>query len=254
MRKKLIAGNWKMNKTLTESKLLIQEIKDGFEKIKLKNVDVVICPPYTSLHLASELLKNSNIKIGAQNVFYKDYGAYTGEISAPMLKDIGCEYVIIGHSERRQFFNETNYLINLKVKNALQNNLKVILCVGETLDERENNIHLKIVDEQLTLGLKEINGDGMKNVIIAYEPVWAIGTGKTATPEQAEEMHKELRISLANLFGEEVSEQTLILYGGSVNENNSFNLFKMPNIDGGLIGGASLKAESFLKIIQSIIN
>ncbi|MGB9696577.1 MAG: triose-phosphate isomerase [Ignavibacteria bacterium] len=254
MRKKLIAGNWKMNKTLSDSKLLIQEIKEGVNKIKLHNVEVVICPPFTSLPLASELLKGSVVKVGAQNVFHKDFGAYTGEISAPMLKDSGCEYVIIGHSERRQYFNETNHLINLKVKNVLQNNLKVILCVGETLGERESNLHIKVVDEQVTLGLKEINQEAMRNVIIAYEPVWAIGTGKTATPEQAEEMHKEIRTSLSNLYGDEIANQTLILYGGSVNETNSYNLFKMPNIDGGLIGGASLKAESFLKIIQSIIN
>lgn len=254
MREKLIAGNWKMNKTLSDSKLLIEEIKEGVNKIRLQNVSVVICPPFTSLHIASELLKYSDIKVGAQNVFHKDFGAYTGEISAPMLKDIGCEYVIIGHSERRQYFNETNHLINLKVKNALKNNLKVILCVGETLEERENNVHIKIVDEQITLGLKEVSKEAMGNVIIAYEPVWAIGTGKTATPDQAEEMHKEIRTSLSNLYGEEIAAQTLILYGGSVNENNSKNLFMMPDIDGGLIGGASLKAESFLKIIQSITN
>lgn len=254
MREKLIAGNWKMNKTLSDSRLLIQEIKEGVNKIRFNNVGIVICPPFTSLQLASELLKDSVIKIGAQNVFHKDCGAYTGEISAPMLKDTGCEYVIIGHSERRQYFNETNQLINLKVKNAIKNNLKVILCVGETLEERENNIHIKVVDEQITLGLSEITEEAMKNVIIAYEPVWAIGTGKTATPEQAEGMHKKIRTSLSNLYGDEIATQTLILYGGSVNENNSYNLFKMPNIDGGLIGGASLKAESFLKIIQSTIN
>lgn len=253
MRKKIIAGNWKMNKTFMTSKELLSEMVNGLSNDVLEKTEVVVCPPFTSLALASELLKNIKIGIGAQNIHQKDDGAYTGEISAPMLKSLNCEYVILGHSERRQYFGETNHLVNAKVKNALKNGIKPILCVGETLDERENNLHMKIVDEQVTLCLKDLTKEDMKNVIIAYEPVWAIGTGKTATPEQANEMHVLIREALENLFGKETAENTRILYGGSMNDKNSAELLAKPDIDGGLIGGASLKADSFIKIINSTL-
>jgi len=253
MRKKLIAGNWKMNLTSLTSKDLLTDLVIRLSDETLKKVDVVVCPPFTSLATAKEVLNKKNIGLGAQNIHQKDEGAYTGEISAPMIKSLNCNYVILGHSERRQYFGETNHLINAKVKNALKNDITPILCVGETLDERENNVHKKIVDEQVTLCLKDLTKDDMKNVIIAYEPVWAIGTGKTATPEQANDMHIAIREALENLFGKEVAESTRILYGGSMNDKNASELLSKPDIDGGLIGGASLKVESFIKIIESAI-
>jgi triosephosphate isomerase len=254
MRKKLVAGNWKMNKTLLTSKELVIDLINKLPKNISDEVDVVICPPYTSLSLVSELLDKSGIKLGAQNVHQIDEGAFTGEISAPMLKTAGCEYAIIGHSERRQYFNETNHLINLKVKNVIKNNLFVILCVGETLGEREKGIYKKIVEEQVSLCLKDISNEDMKEkIIIAYEPVWAIGTGKTASPEQANEMHIEIRKSIGNIFGNEIANNVRILYGGSVNEKNSAELFAKSDIDGGLIGGASLKSDNFTSIVKSAL-
>ena len=254
MRKKLVAGNWKMNKTFLTANELIKELKVKLTKEDLEKVDVVICPPFTSICSAKDLLENSGLKLGAQNVYHKDEGAFTGEISAPMLKSFDCNYVIIGHSERRQFFNETNHLVNAKVKNAIKNNLFVILCVGETLEEREENIHKKIVDEQVTLCLRDLSKEEVeKNIIIAYEPIWAIGTGKTATPEQANEMHIEIRKSLENIFGKNIADSVRILYGGSVNEKNSAELFAKSDIDGGLIGGASLKSDNFTSIVKSAI-
>ena len=254
MRKKLVAGNWKMNKTFLTSKELITELIEKLTKEDLEKVDVIICPPFTAIYSAKELIEGSGLKLGAQNVFHKDDGAFTGEISAPMLKSLNCNYVIIGHSERRQFFNETNHLINLKVKNAIKNNLFVILCVGETLEEREENIHKKIVDEQVTLCLRDLSKEDVgKNIIIAYEPIWAIGTGKTATPEQANEMHIEIRKSLENIFGKDVADSIRILYGGSVNDKNSAELFAKSDIDGGLIGGASLKSDNFTSIVKSAL-
>lgn len=253
MRKKLIAGNWKMNKTPLASSELINGIAENIPDEIYDKVDVVVCPPFTSLAIVGELLKNKKIKLGAQNIHQKDEGAYTGEVSAPMIKDLNCDFVILGHSERRQYFGETNHLINAKVKNALKNGLTPILCVGETLDEREKNIHKKLVDEQITLCLKDLTKEDMINVVIAYEPVWAIGTGKTATPEQANEMHVLIREALENLFGKETAENTRILYGGSMNDKNSAELLAKPDIDGGLIGGASLKAESFVKIVKSAV-
>lgn len=253
MRKKLIAGNWKMNKTSFASKELLNEMVKGLNEDILSKVDVLVCPPFTSLAIASETLKGIKISIGAQNIHQKDEGAYTGEISAQMIKNLDCSYVILGHSERRQYFGETNHLINAKVKIALKNGLTPILCVGETLEERESNMHKKIVDEQVTLCLKDLSAEDLKNVVIAYEPVWAIGTGKTATPEQANEMHILIREALENLFGKETAGSTRILYGGSMNDKNSNELLSQPDIDGGLIGGASLKADSFIQIIKSAI-
>jgi triosephosphate isomerase len=251
MRKKFIAGNWKMNTTSVTSKDLLTGLAGGLTDDTLEKVDVVVCPPFTSLATANEVIKNKKIGIGAQNIHQKDEGAYTGEISAPMIKSMNCGYVILGHSERRQYFGETNHLINAKIKNALKNGIKPILCVGETLDERENNVHIKIVDDQVTLCLKDLTKEDLKNVIIAYEPVWAIGTGKTATPDMANEMHVVIRQAIENIFGKETSEETRILYGGSMNDKNASDLLAKPDIDGGLIGGAALKADSFIKIIES---
>ncbi len=253
MRKILIAGNWKMNKTSLTSSELINGIAENIPDEIYDKVDVVVCPPFTSLAITGELLKNKKIKLGAQNIHQKDEGAYTGEVSAPMIKDLNCDFVILGHSERRQYFGETNHLVNAKIKNALKNKIKPILCVGETLDEREKNIHKKLVDEQITLCLKDLTKEDMINVVIAYEPVWAIGTGKTATPEQANEMHVLIREALENLFGKDTAGNTRILYGGSMNDKNSAELLAKPDIDGGLIGGASLKAESFVQIVKSAL-
>lgn len=251
MRKKFIAGNWKMNTTSLTSKDLLNGLVSGLSDEILEKVEVVVCPPFTSLATAGEIIKNKKIGIGAQNIHQKDEGAYTGEISAQMILSLNCGYVILGHSERRQYFGETNHLINAKVKNALKHGLKPILCVGETLDERDNNVHMKIVDEQVTLCLKDLTKEDLKNVIIAYEPVWAIGTGKTATPDMANEMHVAIREALENIFGKETAENTRVLYGGSMNDKNASELLAKPDIDGGLIGGAALKAENFIKIIES---
>jgi triosephosphate isomerase len=253
MRKKLIAGNWKMNKTISESYDLILNLKKLISPEVLKKVDVLICPPFVNLNAANDILENSGISTGGQNVHYKDEGAFTGEISAKMLKSVGCNYVIIGHSERRQYFFETNDIINLKIKKALENELIPILCVGETLEQREANIHIKIVDEQVTLCLKGLSDEEIRKIVIAYEPVWAIGTGKTASREQANEMHILIRKSVSNLFANEIANNIIILYGGSMNDKNSKELLSMSDIDGGLIGGASLIAESFVNIVNSAI-
>jgi triosephosphate isomerase len=253
MRKKFVAGNWKMNKNIAEAADLMKEIKENLKYGVSEKVETVICPPYLSLQTAGEIFAGSKIGYGAQNMHSKDDGAFTGEISGRMLKDAGCRYVILGHSERRQFFNETNHLINLKVIKALESGLFPILCVGETLEQREEEIHKKIVDEQVTLCLKGVSEADAEKIIIAYEPVWAIGTGKTATSEQAEEMHVEIRNSIANLYNISIAGNIRILYGGSVNDTNAKELFSMPDIDGGLIGGASLKAAGFIKIIESAL-
>ncbi|MBN1634719.1 MAG: triose-phosphate isomerase [Ignavibacteria bacterium] len=249
--KKLVAGNWKMNKTNGESYLLSREIIAGLTEKEFLKCDVVLCPPFTSLASVHSVIKESEVRLGAQNMHYKEDGAFTGEISGRMLVASGCDYVILGHSERRQFFYETDHLINLKIKKAISDKLIPIICVGETLEQRESGVYEKVVDEQVTLCLKEITKDDIEKILIAYEPVWAIGTGKTATPEQANSMHKKIREALANLFGEEISSKIRILYGGSVNDKNAKELFSQSDIYGGLIGGASLKPESFINIIKN---
>ena len=249
--KKLVAGNWKMNKTNGESYLLSREIIAGLTEKEFLKCDVVLCPPFTSLASVHSVIKESEVRLGAQNMHYKDDGAFTGEISGRMLVASGCDYVILGHSERRQFFHETDHLINLKIKKALETKLIPIVCVGETLEQRESGVFEKVVDEQVTLCLKEITKENAEKIIIAYEPVWAIGTGKTATPGQANSMHIKIREALTNLFGEEISRKIRILYGGSVNDKNATELFSQSDIDGGLIGGASLKTDSFINIIKS---
>jgi triosephosphate isomerase len=245
MRKPFIAGNWKMNKNAEEALSLANLLKNKLKNVK--NRDVVVCPPYTSLCCVSKELKGSNIKVGAQNMHYEDKGAYTGEISPLMLRDF-CEYVILGHSERRQYFNEDDAIINRKVKKALEYDLKPILCVGETLQQREENKTFDVVREQLNMSLKSI-GKGIKNVIIAYEPVWAIGTGKNATPAEAEEVHIFIRKELGKLYSSKVAHGMRIIYGGSVKASNAKELMSQSNIDGCLVGGASLDADEFAKII-----
>jgi triosephosphate isomerase len=250
MRIKVIAGNWKMNKDINESKELISKLKTGIEELSL-NCEIVICPPFTSLSEASTMIKGSKIRLGAQNLHQEETGAFTGEVSAIMLLSAGCEYVIIGHSERRTIFKESDELINKKITNALKNNLKPIFCVGELLEEREKNITEQVVKSQITKGLQGFSEKDLKSLIIAYEPVWAIGTGKTATPQQAEEVHLFIRDLLIENYSSEFAENLGILYGGSVKPENSKDLLSQENIDGALVGGACLNADSFISIIKS---
>jgi len=249
MREKIIAGNWKMNMDLSESINLVSGLKSGL-KNKEVNCKVIICPPYIALDTAKELVKDSVIKLGAQNMHFEENGAFTGEISAGMLKSVGCEYVILGHSERRTIFNEPDELINKKMHKALSSGLKPIFCIGETLEERESNKTFDVIQRQVTKGLEGISKFEMGNVILAYEPVWAIGTGKTATPAQAEEVHQFIRNLLDKLYDSETSNGVVIQYGGSVKPDNAHELLHQKNIDGALVGGACLKADSFIKIIE----
>lgn len=250
MRIKVIAGNWKMNNDLNESRDLISKLLAGLKDLN-SNCDVVICPPFTSLSEASSMLKGSTIKLGAQNLHQEENGAFTGEVSAKMLLSVNCEFVIIGHSERRAIFMESNGLINKKILRAIKNNLKPIFCVGELLEEREKNITEQVIESQVLEGLENFSVEDLKNLIIAYEPVWAIGTGKTATPQQAEEVHTFIRKLIGNHFSKEFVENLRILYGGSVKPDNSRYLLSQKNIDGALVGGACLNADSFLNIIKS---
>jgi triosephosphate isomerase len=249
MRKKVIAGNWKMNKDLHQSQKLVSEIINGLGKDT--KAEVIVCPPFTSLSEVNSLLKGTQIKLGAQNMYYEESGAYTAEISADMLKSVGCEYVILGHSERRVIFNETDELINKKIKAALAKGLKSIFCFGELLEQRENDETMQVVSRQVEKGLEGVSAEQMKNVIIAYEPVWAIGTGKTATPQQAQEVHSFIRELVAKKFSASVAENLIIQYGGSVKPENAGELLSQKDIDGALVGGACLKADSFLGIIAS---
>ncbi len=252
MRKKIIAGNWKMNKTVLEAVEFIESIHDEINvDDEASEVEVVVCPPYVALSELNALLEDysSNVRLGAQNMFYEDKGAFTGEISANMLYDLGVEFVIIGHSERRQYFGETNETVNKKVKKALEIGLFPIMCVGETLEQREAGETFDLVKEQVVEGLKNVDKDQIENVVIAYEPIWAIGTGKTATKEQAEEVCRYIREVVAETFGSQTAHNIRIQYGGSVTKENASELFSMPNIDGALVGGASLK-EDFAEIVN----
>jgi len=249
MRNKVIAGNWKMNKDVFETADLINGLKKSLEKA---NAEVIICPPFTSLGPAQWLLKGSSIKLGAQDVSVHDDGAYTGEISVKMLKSVGCEYVIVGHSERRQYFHESNELINQKAKKVLASGMKSIICVGETLDEREKDITDKIITAQVKGVLAGLTQTDLDRVIIAYEPVWAIGTGKTATTQQAEDVHQLIRKLVAQLYSWAIAEKLIIQYGGSVKPENAKELLNQADIDGALVGGACLKAESFSAIIGAV--
>ena len=247
LRSALIAGNWKMNKTRIEAESLINDIKP---LVKDADCDVLICVPFTNLETAVKLTKGTNIKVGAQNCHFEKSGAYTGEISADMLKEMGVEYVIIGHSERRQYFGETNETVNKRTLAALNAGLKVVLCVGETLEERENNITEEIISIQTKIALRDVSRENLKNIIIAYEPVWAIGTGKTATSDQASEVCAFIRTLISKLYDKEAADATTIQYGGSMNPKNSADLLSKEDIDGGLIGGASLKAEDFSILVR----
>ncbi len=247
MRKKVIAANWKMNTTINEGIKLASEIAN---KLKRKKSSVIVCPPFISLEALHSIIKDTAIQLGAQNLYFENNGAFTGEISAPMLRSVGCKFVIIGHSERRQIFNEDNITINKKIKKAIEFNLKPILCIGETLKERENGITNEIVKNQIEKGLEGISENQLKDVIIAYEPVWAIGTGKTATPEEANDVHKFIRNLISEKYSQNAAENLIIQYGGSVKPENAFELLSMENIDGALVGGASLNADSFIQIIE----
>ncbi len=250
MRRKVIAGNWKMNNDLQQSISLIEELKQKLGN-KSFNCDVIICPPFTSLSEAKKLVEGSIIKLGAQNMFYEDSGAYTGEISASMIKSVGCDYVILGHSERRTIFGEKDELINRKIRKALAQKIKPIFCVGETLEERENDITEKVIKKQVEKGLMNVTPDEILDVIIAYEPVWAIGTGKTATPAQAQEVHQFIRKLLTNMYSKDFANMIVIQYGGSVKPENAKELLSKKDIDGALVGGACLNADSFIGIIES---
>lgn len=247
MRKKVIAGNWKMNKLPNEA---IEYINVFENLVKNTENEVVLCVPYTDLFYCLNFTQDTNIKIGAQNMHWEENGAYTGEVSGQMLKSIGVEYVIIGHSERRQYFNETDESVNKKIKAAYENGLKPIVCVGETLEQRENGETVKFITTQTRLALEGLTNEQIENIIIAYEPIWAIGTGKTATAEDANASIKEIRNEIKKIYGEEVSEKVIIQYGGSVKSGNAKELFTMSDIDGGLVGGASLKPEEFAKIVN----
>ena len=248
-RRTVIAGNWKMNFTPAEATAFINEIKPMVAG--KDNCDIIFCAPYVTIAAAQEAAKGSNIKIGAENVHFAPKGAYTGEVSAEMLTACGVEYVIIGHSERRQYFGETDETVNLRTKAALAAGMKVILCLGEVKEQRLSGITDEVVAMQTKLDLQGVSAEELKNVIIAYEPVWAIGTGLTATPEQAEETCGSIRRVLASMYGEDVAESVTIQYGGSMNEKNAAELLAKPNVDGGLIGGASLGAEKFTAIVDA---
>lgn len=243
-----IAGNWKMNKTVKEALELVRGLKTSLQGID--DVEVAIAPPYTALYPVSLELKESSISLASQNLFWEEKGAFTGEISPVMLKEIGCRYAIIGHSERRQYFGETDETVNRRIKAALNHGMKVILCIGETLQERQEGFTFSVVDRQLEGGLKEVVEKAFEEIVIAYEPVWAIGTGTTATPEQAEEVHRFIRQKLEKLYSKGVSEEIRIQYGGSVTPENIKDLMAQPDIDGALVGGASLRVESFSRIVR----
>lgn len=247
MRRKVIAGNWKMNMLPNEA---IEYIEKFSELVKDSENEVILCVPYTDLFYCLLNVQGTNIKIGAQNVHFEDKGAYTGEVSAKMLKSIGVEYVIIGHSERRQYFAETDEIVNKKIKAALSNGLKPIVCVGESLEQKEQGLTENIIRAQTKAALEGITENELENIIIAYEPIWAIGTGKTATSEDANNSIKAIRDEILKLYGNDASEKIIIQYGGSVKSGNAKELFETSDIDGGLVGGASLVPDEFAKIVN----
>lgn len=249
MRRPIVIANWKMNKTIPEALQFVGELRKRFKEVDTEGVDVVLAPPFTALKAVSDAIGGDNIHLAAQNLFWQEKGAYTGEISPPMLLDSGCRYVIIGHSERRQYFGETDEGVNKKIGSALYFNLTPVVCVGETLQQREEEKTFRIVRGQVEKGLNGFSEASAGSVVIAYEPVWAIGSGKTAAPEQAEEVHGFIRAILRESYGAGVSESVRILYGGSVTPENIGSLMKEPDIDGTLVGGASLQVDSFVKIV-----
>jgi len=251
-RKPFVAGNWKMNNTHSESAGLAKEIVGLLSNIK--GVDVVLCPPFTSLATVGGIISGTNIGLGAQNMHWEKAGAYTGEVSAAMLRDLYCHHVIVGHSERRALFGETDAVVNRKVKAALANNLQPIVCVGETLEQRKTGKTEDVIKTQFEAGFKELTAQEFNRLVIAYEPVWAIGTGLTATPQQAQDVHRLIRALVLNQTDEKTASTVRILYGGSVKPENARELFNQPDIDGGLIGGASLDAASFTAIVNAAIS
>jgi len=249
MRRPLVAGNWKMNKNVQEAALLVADLMPGLEAVK--TVDCVLCPPFTSLMVVSGMVAGTEISLGAQNIHWEDAGAYTGEISPAMIREF-CQYTIIGHSERRAYFHESDEMVNKKIKAALLNDLIPIVCVGETLEEREKNQTSDVITRQVTEAFKGFDSINPLQIIIAYEPVWAIGTGKASVPEDANDViGGVVRASLIKMFGEDHAQQIRVLYGGSVNGQNAYDFFGKPEIDGGLVGGASLKPSDFLKIVEA---
>ena len=247
MRKAIIAGNWKMNKTPDEARVLVEEL---IPLVADAECEVVVCPPFVDLCPVSKAIKGTNIHLGAQNIHWAKSGAFTGEISADMLKKFGVEYAIVGHSERRQYFGETDATVNMRAKAALENGITPIICVGESLEQRERGETDEFVASQVRGALEGISADDARRVVIAYEPIWAIGTGRTATAEMAEETITVIRKTLRSIFGNDAAETVRIQYGGSMNPQNAASLMAMENIDGGLIGGASLKAEDFSKVVK----
>jgi len=250
MRRPIIAGNWKMNKTIGDAVELVEALKS--EVANVTDVDIVVAPPSTALAAVAEVIENTNIALAAQNMYWEESGAFTGEISPIMLKDVGCEYAIIGHSERRSYFAETNETVNNKVKAAHNYGLTPIICVGEKLEERESNTTEDVIKKQIVNGLAGLSEENMLTTVVAYEPLWAIGTGKTATPDQAQEVHAFIRGLLADIYSCETAEKVRIQYGGSVKPTNIAELITQPDVDGALVGGASLQADSFAQIITGI--
>jgi triosephosphate isomerase len=250
MRKTIIAGNWKMYKTIKEAIELSNGLKRELFKLDAQALDVILCPPFTALSEVAEVIDETGISLGAQDLYWLDEGAFTGEVSGRMLKEAGCSFVIIGHSERRQFFAETNEGVNKKIKAALSSGLTPIVCVGERLDEREAGKTFDVLENHVEGTLNGLLAEDVLKIVIAYEPVWAIGTGKTATPQQAQEAHKYIRDLLHKLYNQEVASEVRIQYGGSVKPDNTTELMKQPDVDGALVGGASLKVESFSEIVK----
>ena len=254
-RKKLMAGNWKMNKTIGEAVVLAQEISNNYEDRWVNSCDVVVCPPFVDLKPVKTVFEfdRAEIGVGAQNVHWEESGAYTGEVSVPMLKEIGCGWCIIGHSERRGYFGETNEDVNKKAKALIAGQIKPIICVGESLAVRDEGTTLDFVCAQVRAAFAGIDGSLAKGCVVAYEPIWAIGTGRTATPEQAQEVCAAIRATLAEMYGADVADEMRVLYGGSMNPGNVEELVAQPDIDGGLIGGAALKADSFLSLVTACL-
>ena len=249
MRKKVVAGNWKMNNDLEESSALLKELVSN--KDHGDEVDVIVFPTFPSLHLAKEILKNSSIELGAQNCHQEHTGAYTGEVSADMLKSAGCKYVLVGHSERREYFKEDSEMLAAKVRAVIESNLTPVFCFGERIEDRNQEKHFEVVEEQIKSSLFQLSSKNFSKLILAYEPVWAIGTGETASSGQIQEMHAHIRKFVKEKYGEEIAEKVRILYGGSCKPGNATDIFSNKDVDGGLIGGASLKVEDFQAIIQA---
>ncbi len=249
IRRSIIAGNWKMYKTVPEAESLVKDLL--LELPDLSSVDVVICPPFTALYRVADLVSKTPIRVGAQDMHWEKEGAFTGEISATMLRDVYCRYVILGHSERRQYFGETNATVNRKARAALAASLRPIVCVGETLDQRDHHDFKAIIRQQVTESLQDLAADQAEEIVVAYEPVWAIGTGRNATPAQAQEVHALIRATLQQLLGDKAAQKVRIQYGGSVKPANAVELLSQPDIDGALVGGASLEARSFAAIVKA---